>query len=204
MATDNFLTGVPHALALFQAIARTAEADGTRSYQLRPDDQSGVLVDEHGRLIMRAVSSEIGYDYPGAGQSPAPFRVLDSGSAPEYDNVGLVQEHLVMDSPNNLGAAASGRQTLLRTFGYVAAAGWVQVHLRDMSGGPNPPVLGNVPEITIAVGADQNFYMGNWQLVQSSNGPTRFNLGTYIAFSTTGPTYTPGGANLWFAWYGFV
>ena len=204
MSTDNFLLGVLDADARFQSIARTAELDGTRSYQLSPDDQSGVLVDEHGRLIVRSVASEIGYDYPGAGQFPHPVAVLDSGSAPEYDGVGLVQTHQVMDSPNNLGGTAGGRQTVLRMFGYVAAAGWVQLHLKDVSGGPNPPVLNDVPEITIAVGANQNFYFGNWQLAMGSTGPQKFNYGTYIAFSTTGPTFTPGGANLWFAFYGFV
>lgn len=204
MATDNFITGDP-ANAAYQALARTMRYDGTRTFQLPQDAASGILVDEHGRLLTRQVSSEVGFDYPGAGETPHPYAVLNAGSAPEYDGVGLVQQHRVMQSPSDEGSPNnSGRQTILRTFGYCAAAGWVQFILRDESGGANPPVLGNIPEITIAVGANQNFVFGQWQLVQSSLGPARADLATYIAFSTTGPTFTPGGANLWFSFFGFL
>lgn len=171
--------------------------DGLRDFTHADNEASGALCDPSGRILV-SPSTLAGLDVPVNSATLSPVRRDWVGSAPQYDNLGLVQSAKVLERPNaftNVGPTI----WCVRMFGYVAAAGWVQLILKNEAGGANPPILGDVPEITIAVGANQNFVFGNWPLV---DGGTIADLATYITFSTTGPTYTPGGVNLWFAFLG--
>jgi hypothetical protein len=175
--------------------------DGFRDFAKTDNEAEGALGDPYGRIIV-APSTLGGFDVPASSNTPVPVRRFWVGSAPQYDNLGLVESAKVLDRPS-LTVDTNNAIFCIRMFGYVTAVGWVQLILKDESGGPNPPVLADVPEVTIAVGADQNFVFGNWPLA-TTGAPGIGDLATYIAFSTTGPTYTPGGANMWFAHLGAV
>lgn len=178
--------------------------DGVRDFSHPDNEASGAICDPFGRIIV-APSTLGGFDVAAGANTPVPSPLGRSwsGSAPQYDNVGLVETHRVLQRPS-LTVNSNNAIFVIRMFGYVAVAGWVQLILKDESAvDPNVPVLNDVPEVTIAVGAGQNFVFGNWALVDSGAPPAQ-DLATYIAFSTTGPTYTPGGANLWFSFVGTV
>lgn len=194
-------------LAMFTRITRTAEATGQRLFQLRPGDGSDVLVDNNGRLLTRAVGDG-GYDTPDTLFFATVQTFVGSGFA--QDDLGLVESHLVQPSANNIPLADPdrGNPGVTRFFGYVAAPGWVQIFARDESGGANPPVLNSRPDISIAVPvANTNFFFGNWSVIALAAGnfvaPVR-DIALYVGFSTTGPTFTPGGPNLWFTWLGYI
>lgn len=177
--------------------------DGSRDFQTVDNDASGAICDPYGRIII-APSTLAGADVPASANTPLPYGPGRSwsGSAPQYDGLGLVESHKVLERPA-LTVNSNNAIFCIRMFGYVAVTGWVQLILKNEAGGATPPVLGDVPEVTIAVGENQNFVFGNWPLVTTGAAPSD-ELATYIAFSTTGPTYTPGGANMWFAFLGSV
>lgn len=179
-----------------------ASTDGSRDFQKTDNEASGAICDPYGRIIV-APSTLAGLDVPASDGTPLPYGPSRSwtGSAPQYGDLGLVESARVLERPS-LTVDSNNAIFCIRMFGYCAVAGWVQLLLKDESSGDNPPVLNDVPEITIAVGANQNFVFGNWPLVDYA--PPSAELATYIAISTTGPTYTPGGANLWFAFLGSV
>lgn len=176
--------------------ARVARTDGSRSFQQDPDTVSGILVDENGRVITRAVSGG-GFDAP-LPNVPPDSQEAPRGSAPEYGNLGLVQEAWIIRSANTVGKTTFGPY-VLRLFGYVAASGWVQVVSSDWSGGEVVPTPGAAPSISIAVTANSNFVFGDWPLDPYASPPGALDTAYYIAFSSTGNVYTPGGTNLWFA-----
>jgi len=173
--------------------------DGLRDYTHPDNEASGATCDPLGH-IMVSPAGLAGLDVPANSATAVAGRRDWVGSAPQYDNLGLVQTARVLQRPNAF-TNSGGVIWCIRMFGYAEAAGWVQLILKNEAGGANPPVLGDVPEVTISVGAAQNFVFGNWPLTVLTGGAIP-DLATYIAFSTTGPTYTPGGANLWFAYLG--
>lgn len=179
--------------------SRVSQPDGNRTFQQDPDTASGILVDNHGRLITTA-ATPYGYDIPIQSQGIASFR-QQQGSGYGYDAVGLVQEHVILQSPASTGRTYAA-PVVIRIFGYCAAAGWVQVVRSDWSGGVALPLAGTQPCISIAVTANSNYVFGNWPLITAQQAsallPGVLDQAYYIAFSSTGPTYTPGGANLWF------
>lgn len=173
--------------------------NGLRGFNLPDNEASGALCDPHGHIYV-AGAGLAGVDVPANSSTAVPGRRDWVGSAPQYDNLGLVQTAKVLERPNAF-TNSGGVIWCVRMFGYSAIAGWVQLILRNEAGGANPPVGGEVPEVTIAVGANQNFVFGNWPLTVTTGAAVN-DLATYIAISTTGPTYTPGGTNLWFAHLG--
>ncbi len=181
--------------------ARTSSTTGFRSFETAQDSANGPLCDEHGRLIVRAVTGA-GLTDAGDGNGGTPKYVTQQfGSAPQYDNVGLVTNQRVMQRPGAVGTAlVSGVPRVGRMFGYSAAAGFIQLIMKDESGGVNPPVVTDVPEVIIPIGALQNFVFSDYQLASLT-----LDLATYITFSSTGPTYTPVVAlNLWVYYVGLV
>jgi len=180
---------------------RVADIRGQRSYQTTQDGALSPLVDEHGRLVVR-IANELGYDSFQPTIADVAGITVESGSAPQKDNVGLVISQRVMQRAAALGAAANtGCPFVTRMFGYVTGACWVQLILKDESGGVNPPILNDVPEVSILCNGAQNFSFGNHPLVTAQDP----DLATYIAMSTTGPTYTPAGAaGLWYNFFGGV
>lgn len=184
--------------------ARTSQPDGTRSYSQVPDQGSAPLCDEQGRLIVRT-AGPVGFSSPSPDPSLVIGQTVERGSAPNKNNDGLVIDQKVMERGTFYdGAAVNSYPYVTRMFGYVDTSGWVQLHLRDESGGANPPTAGDVPEVTIPVGAGQNFAFGDYALTAFAGGASA-DLAVYIALSTTGPTYTPAGAaGLWFYFLGYL
>lgn len=198
----DYLLGLPFAsMDEERSFGRTANSSGNRGYLATPSTASAPLLDESGRLIVR-IANGAGYELPvtGAGFNNAYGEQQEVGSAPQKGGLGLVVFAKVLEHALNFDAATlKGEAFLTRLFGYSDIAGFVQLILKDESAGVSPPVLGDIPEVTIAVGAGQNFAFGNYYL-----GNGRINS-TYVALSTTGPTYTPAGApGLWFYSFGYV
>lgn len=196
------VTGTPGASLKDETMARVATPLGNRLFTTGQDTAAAPLCDEHGRLIVRP-----GSIYGVAGAYPPPNGVndiygvsSDSGSAPNKSNIGLVVSNRVMRHARFYDpVAVNGWSVVQRMFGYSTLDGWVQLILKDESAGDNPPVITDVPEVTIAIGAGQNFSFGEYSL-----GSAR-DFATYIALSTTGPTYTPAGAaSLWYYFQGSI
>jgi len=186
------------AAAVDERGGRVATLQGERSYRTGQDTGSGFLVDDHGRPIVR-IANAGGYEI--ASTFSAYGEQQETGSAANKENLGLVQSSRVLRSAFSYdNTTLLGASTTVRMFGYAVAAGFVQLIMTNEPNhlAPNPPVGGEVPEVTIAVAAGQNYTFSNYLI-----GPGNQNA-VYIAFSTTGPTYTPGGVNLWFYHLGFV
>jgi len=194
-----FLTTPQLARPADETLARTAQTNGQRTYQTGQNALNAPLCDEHGHLLVRTVGAA-GYDEPlqsaFAGTPVTAFR----GSALNVNDDGLVENQLVMGRASAVNGP--GYPKLIRAFGYTSDVGFVQFHLRDESGGVNPPILGDKPEVTIAVGVNTNWVISDYLLFQSGAGGVNIDLATYITFSTTGPTFTPGGVELWFYFFG--
>lgn len=186
-----------------ESFARTADGNGNREFQMQANMGSAPLCDEYGRLIVRTAGSG-GLTAAGTTAGNEIGRVVEAGSAPDKDNVGLVQSARCMQRADfYVPGTFDGSPYVTRMFGWVQAAGWVQLIMKDESAGANPPVLNDVPEVAIpvaATGIGAQFNFADYRLVTQTNE----DLATYIAFSTTAPTYTPGGANLWFYFLGFL
>ena len=203
MALADFLLGLPSITTRAeQSFGRTANGDGNRNFLANPATAAAPLVDESGRLIVR-LANGAGFEAPVAGATGfnnAYGELQETGSAPQKDNLGLVVSAKVLEHALNFDAATlKGEAFITRMFGYSVTAGFVQLILKDESGGVNPPILADFPEVTIPIGAGQNFAFGNYYL-----GNGRINS-VYIALSTTGPTYTPAAAaGLWFYCFGYV
>ena len=86
------------------------------------------------------------------------------------------------DGPVVKGSAG----TLFGFQGYADAAGFVQVHNKASA-----PASTNVPVIVIPVAAGAPFSLDLGMRGRS------FSTGIAFGFSSTGPTYTDGGSNLW-------
>lgn len=184
-----------------ERFARGAQTDGQRLYTVGPNSGNAPLCDPHGRLLVRT-SGPYGYDTPQASQVFVGGLNTHSGSAPQEDNLGIVQSARAMPSAD-IQTLTAGSPRVHRLFGYSTIVGWVQLILKDESAGVNPPVLNDVPEVTIPVGQNQNFVFGDWLL---ATGAAAVNLSVYIVISSTGPTYTPIVApnGIWFSFYGGV
>jgi hypothetical protein len=89
-----------------------------------------------------------------------------------------------LDNDGPVVKASAG--TLYGFQGYAAAAGFVQVHNKASA-----PTNGNVPIIVIPVASGAAF-----SLDLGMRGRA-FSTGIAFGFSTTGPTWTDGGSNLW-------
>lgn len=194
-----FLTTPQLARPADEVFARTATTAGQRAFQTAQNGLNAPLCDENGHLLVRTVGSA-GYDEPLQSAFAGEPRTVFRGSAPNVSNDGLVENRSVMTRAALVGGP--GYPKIIRAFGYTQIAGFVQFHLRDESGGANPPVLGDIPEVIIAVGANTNWVISDYLLFQFGAGGTDTFAATYITFSTTGPTFTPGGANLWFYFFG--
>ncbi len=194
-----FLTTPQLARPADESFARTADSDGQRSFQVGANALNAPLCDEHGHLLVRTVGAA-GYDEPLQSAFAGEPRTAIRGSADGTTGDGLVENQIVMTRAQLVNGP--GYPKIIKSFGYAAAAGFVQFHTRDNSGGSNPPVLNDVPEVTISVGENSNWIMTDYLLLQQGSGLVDVTLATYITFSTTGPTFTPGGANLWFYFFG--
>lgn len=197
----SVVVGTPQAAAQNEKLARTDTGDGTRTYQLGPNAASAPLCDSHGRLIVRQANG-FGFETPEptGGPSGVYGQAQESGSAPQKGGVGLVISSRALQRATFFDVAAiNGAAHCTRMFGYAATAGFVQLILKDESAGANPPVITDVPEVSIPINAGQNFAFGDYYLGDGNNNAT------YIALSTTGPTFTPVGvAALWFYFFGYV
>lgn len=185
----------------YEQLARVGELTGIRSYTQVSNEGSAPLCDEYGRLLV-VPSTAYGTPGPVGGLQPKGV-IVERGSAPnKNNNDGIVGNQRVMLRPADIPPASPslGVPYVLRMFGYVDMAGFVQLHLRDESGGANPPVLTNVPEVIIPINANQNFDFADYQLVSAATA----DLATYITFSSTGPTFTPAGNHIWFYFLGAV
>lgn len=195
----NTITSLPKATSANEtAHARVSTPSGGRSYAATENAASAPLCDEQGRLIVRTASAA-GFITPNAtGLGVA----QEAGSAPQKDNLGLVISAKVMERATFFDPTTLlGYPFCTRMFGYSASAGFVQLILKDESGGANPPINGDIPEVTIPIGAGQNFAFGEYGLGAAGNNDDA----TYIALSTTGPTLTLAGtADLWFYFLGAV
>lgn len=89
-----------------------------------------------------------------------------------------------LDNDGPVSKASAG--TLYGFQGYAAAAGFVQVHNKASA-----PTNGNVPIIVIPVASGAPF---SWDGGMRGRA---FSTGIAFGFSTTGPTWTDGGANMW-------
>lgn len=182
-----------------ERFARTGTTSGFRNFQTVADSVNAPLCDEHGRLLVRAVGAS-GIIDQGVGASTPKYIRQTRGSAPAQDNLGLIENTRLMARPNDIGLAGiAGTPQIGQLFGYCEKAGFIQVILMDESGGVNPPVGGEVPEIIIPIGAEQNFIFSDYQL----SGNT-LDLATYLTFSKDGPTFDPNGDELWFYFAGMV
>jgi len=102
-------------------------------------------------------------------------------------NVGAAPSNSTTTALDNNGPVVKASAGTLYGFqGYAAAAGFVQVHNKASA-----PASSDVPVIVIPVAANQAF-----SLELGVRGRA-FSTGIAFGFSTTGPTYTDGGNNLW-------
>lgn len=192
----NPISGLPGAAVQNESLARVSQNDGTRRYTAFPDAQSAPLCDADGRLIVR-IADAGGFQSPTGATSYG--MQIESGSAPAKDNLGLVTLAKVLEHPLSFDPATlNGVLTTGRMFGFSTLAGFVQLIRKDESAGVAPPVVTDVPEVVIPIGAGQNFSFGQYV---SGMGPYH---SLYIALSTTGPTFTPAAAGMWFYHFGSI
>lgn len=206
-----FVTDLPVAAQKDERLARVSDPGGNRGYTAFSDAASAPLCDPQGRLIVR-LSSDGGFSAPGptTDVSAVLGQVVETGSAPAKDDFGLVgpSQRVMLRARDYTPGTQSGVPYVSRMFGYVDTTGFLQLIMRDESGGASPPVLADVPDIVMPVTAGQSFSLQDYRLITTPSafahpaGPT-WDLATYIALSSTGPTYTPSAAGLmWVYFYG--
>ena len=105
----------------------------------------------------------------------------------DVTRVGPVPTNATTTALDNDGPVVKASAGTLWGFqGYAAAAGYVQVHNKASA-----PASSNVPVIVIPVASGAAF-----SLDLGVRGRA-FSTGIAFGFSSTGPTYTDGGSNLW-------
>lgn len=203
MAFGPFLSVNNLALESFETLCRTADGAGNRSYQQFANTNAAPLCDEQGRLIVRQAGQAGFESAPTTSQADTYGEIIEAGSAPSKGAFGQVIVQRVMQRARFFDATtAAGAPYITRCFGWANIVGWVQFHLRDESAGANPPVGGEIPEVSIAVPvANTEFEFSNYRIASAAVP----DFATYITFSTTGPTYTAAGAPaLWFYFLGYL
>lgn len=182
-------------------LARTVDQDGFRDFQKNANIGSAPICDENGALLVRLTTQGGVLDTGSAVVITSKYARQEDGSAPLKGNAGLVGIHKLMERPGVIGVGGQpGAPYIGRLNGFCDLAGFVQVIMKDESGGANPPVLNDVPEVVISVPSNNlNFVFGEYLL-----SPNTTDLATYLVFSSTGPTFTPAGNHCWFYFVGGV